>query len=583
MYVDSSSSTIKGKTYRRHLLRESFREDGRVKHRTIASLSACSSEEIEAIRLALRYKGRLQTLLHERPDVSFRQGAPVGAVWTLFDLARQMGIAEALGDSRQGRLALWQVIARALDQGSRLSAVRLAQVHPACDVLGLDGFNEEDLYDNLDWLCKNQPGIEDRLWRSRARANEAPRAQANETSRARSNEAPRARSNEASRAPVGELFLYDVTSSYFEGTQNELAAFGYNRDGKRGKRQIVIGLLCDAEGEPVSIEVFTGNTSDPKTFSSQVRKVSERFGGGAVTFVGDRGMIKSAGIEELTAAGFHYITALTKPQIQTLLSRGAIQLELFDEHLAEVCERDGGRYVLRRNPARAAETAASREGKLASLRKRVGEHNDYLRDRLRAHVATALRLARERSAKLRIDGWATIEADETGRRLNVVVDEAARNDAAQLDGCYVLTTDLAPAQADKETVHGRYKDLALVERAFRTSKTVELQMRPIFVRREERTRGHALVVMLAYRLIRELTARWSGLDLLVHEGLNELAGLCAMEIFENGHARCQSIPAPRDTVARLLEAARVRLPEALPCRGAKVSTKRKLTERRKQR
>jgi hypothetical protein len=551
MHVDTSSSTINGKTYVRHLLRESFRENGKVKHRTIATLSGCKPEEIEAIRLALRHKGQLQTLLARRPTLSLRQGAPVGAVWTLFELARQTGVAEALGDTRQGRLALWQVIARALDQGSRLSAVRLAQVHPACDVLGLDGFNEEDLYANLDWLCKNQSGIEDRLWRLRARGS--------------------------------ELFLYDVTSSYFEGTENALAAFGYNRDGKRGKKQIVIGLLCDVEGEPLSIEVFTGNTSDPKTLSAQVHKVAERFGGGAVTFVGDRGMIKSAGIKELGEAGFHYITALTKAQIRTLMRQGVIQMELFDQYLAEVCARQGGRYVLRRNPARAAETAASREDKLSSLRKRVGEHNEYVRDHPKARVATALRLARERGAKLRIDSWARIEADEAGRRLSVVVDEAARNEEAQLDGCYVLTTDLAPAQAGKEIVHDRYKDLARVDQAFRTCKTVELELRPIYVRREERTRGHALVVMLAYRLTRELSKRWAGFDLRVQEGLNALATLCATEILENGRLRCQSIPAPRESVARLLEAARVRLPEALPSRGAVVSTKRKLTGRRKQR
>ena len=197
MHVDSSKTTRNGKTYHRHLLRESYREAGKVKHRTIANLSRCSNEEIEAIRLALRHKGDLEALVKQRPALVLRQGLAVGALWTLFDMARQLGIERALGDTRQGRLALWQVIARVIHQGSRLSAVRLAGVHAACDVLGLDAFNEEDLYGNLDWLCEHQEAIEKHLSHGRA-GNDG-------------------------------LFLYDVTSSYLEGTQNELGPFGYNR------------------------------------------------------------------------------------------------------------------------------------------------------------------------------------------------------------------------------------------------------------------------------------------------------------------------------------------------------------------
>jgi len=215
-----------------------------------------------------------------------------------------------LGPTRAGKLALWQVIARVIDQGSRLSVVRLAGSHTACDVLNLGKFNEDDLYDNLYWLWENQAKIEDRLFEKR---NGMKR-------------------NEDKQ----QLFLYDVTSSYLEGTENKLAAFGYGRDGKKGKRQIVIGLLCDETGIPLSIEVFKGNTKDPATFGSQVRKVVERFGGGEVTFVGDRGMIKSGQIEDLNKEGFHYITAITKPQIEKLLKTGVIQMELFDQDLAEV-------------------------------------------------------------------------------------------------------------------------------------------------------------------------------------------------------------------------------------------------------
>ena len=246
MYVDQCKT---GK-YTRYLLRESFRDDGKVKHRTIANLSHCCPEEIQAIRLALKHKDDLAALASMADDITLEQGLSVGAVWTIYGLARQLGIIDALGNSRQGKLALWQIMARLIDQGSRLSAVRLAASHAACDILGLEVFDEDDLYENLDWLCENQGCIEDRLFKQMY----------------------------PNKPPM--LYLYDVTSSYLEGTENELGAFGYNRDGKKGKRQIVIGLLCNDLGQPLSIEVFKGNTKDIKTFGNQIRKVADRFGGG---------------------------------------------------------------------------------------------------------------------------------------------------------------------------------------------------------------------------------------------------------------------------------------------------------------
>jgi hypothetical protein len=317
MYVDSSTvKTSSGKLHTRHLLRESFRESGQVKHRTVANLSHCSPEEIGAIKLALRHKQELESLGSVRDSVTFQQGLSFGAVWVVREVALRLDIVQALGSNRDGKLALWQVVARVIDQGSRLSAVRLATSQAACDVLGLGKFDEDDLYKNLDWLAENQGRIEDVLYAQRKREKQAG------------------------------VFLYDVTSSYFEGTHNELAQFGYNRDKKSGKRQIVIGLLCDAEGHPLSIEVFTGNTSDTKTVAAQIEKVKGRFGATAVTFVGDRGMLKSEQIEDLCAQGFHYITAITKPQIEKLLKEGTFQMSLFDKSLAEVTDDDGPRYVL---------------------------------------------------------------------------------------------------------------------------------------------------------------------------------------------------------------------------------------------
>ena len=283
MYVDTSHITRGGKTYTRHLLRESYRAHGKVLHRTIANVSHCSAAEIAALRLALRHKEDLEHLGTLQDVLTLKQGPSFGAVWTVYQVARRLGIAQALGTTREGKLALWQVIARVINQGSRLSAVRLAMAHAACDVLGLGPFDEDALYENLEWLASAQTAIEDRLYVQRTHTK-----------------------------PI-TLFLYDVTSSYLEGTQNALAAFGYNRDGKKGKRQIVIGLLCDEEGHPVSIEVFPGNTQDPHTVAAQVAKLKSRFGVHEITFVGDRGMIKSQQSADLAQQGCHSMTAMTKP------------------------------------------------------------------------------------------------------------------------------------------------------------------------------------------------------------------------------------------------------------------------------
>jgi DDE family transposase len=550
MYVDISSLRQNGKTYTRYLLRECYREEGKIKHRTIANLSRCSPQEIEAVRLALRHKQELAALGSIKDAVQLHQGPSIGAVWLVYQVARELGIEQALGSSRQGRLALWQVIARVIDQGSRLSAVRLAATHAACDVLGLERFDEEELYGNLDWLSVHQAEIEDRLFQLQP------------------------------QEPASGLFLYDVTSSYLEGEHNELGAFGYNRDGKRGKRQLVMGLLCNGGGRPLSIEVFAGNRQDPKTFTPQIKKVAKRFGGREITFVGDRGMIKSPQIEALGERQFHYITAITKPQIEVLLKSDVLQLDLFDETLAEITTEEGVRYILRRNPHRAEEIAASREDKYQTLSRAAVEYNHYLSAHPRARVEVALRLFENRRQKLRLAQWVKLSIE--GREIRVAKNLPALGEIAKLDGCYVLKTDLSREAASKETVHERYKDLALVEWAFRESKTVHLEMRPIYVRRKSRTHGHAFVVMLAYTIIKELATRWQPLDLTVKEGIDQLATLSLTEVRIDDQAPYHQVPTPRDTLQGLLDAAQVRLPKVLPSRGVIVTTKTKLQNRRKQ-
>ena len=396
MYIDTSHITRGGKTYTRHLLRESYRANGKVLHRTIANVSHCSAAEIEAMRLALRHKEELEHLGTIQDAITLKQGVSFGAVWTVYHVARRLGIEKALGTTREGKLALWQVIARVIDQGSRLSAVRLAMSHAACDVLGLGRLMKMPC--TRTWIGWQGPKpVEDRLFAQRTKTK-----------------------------PVS-LFLYDVTSSYLEGTHNELAAFGYNRDGKKGKRQIVIGLLCDEDGHPVSIEVFPGNTQDPHTFAAQLAKVKSRFGVTEITFVGDRGMIKGQQIEDLAQHGFHYITAITKPQIEKLLRTGTFQMDLFDQELAEVLAEEGIRYVLRRNPVRAQEVRDTRHAKLATLQAQVAKQNQYLTDHPRAKAQGAVQKLVARAKNLRIADWVELTLEERAITLTVNDRCAARS------------------------------------------------------------------------------------------------------------------------------------------------------------
>jgi len=548
MFVETIISRQKNKIYKSYLLRQTFREGEKVKHRTIANLSHCTPEEIAAIQLALRYKDDLESLKPLTQSLRLLQGDSVGAAWLLYELARQLGIVRALGTSYEAKLALWQIMARIIDQGSRLSAVRLAQTHAACDILNLETFNEDDLYRNLDWLSDHQHEIETRLFRKRY-----------------------------SHPP--QLFLYDVTSTYLEGINNALAAFGYNRDGKKGKLQLVIGLLCDENGIPLSIEVFPGNTQDPQTFASQIHKTAGRFGAREVTFVGDRGMIKSRQIQDLLDKKFHYITAITKPQIEKLLREEIVQMSLFDEDLAEVVVHDTLRYILRRNPIRAQEVNLSRNDRLGVVQRLLTQKATYLQEHPRAQPNTAKKHLANRIEKLGLTDWISVRY--TRRKLILETDKEQLAEISKLDGCYILQTDLSSAQASKEVVHDRYKDLKLVEWAFRTEKTVHLEIRPVNVQKEKRTRGHVLVVMLAYLIVHELSQRWKHLDHTVEEGIKELTQLCAQQVIIDGQPRLNKIPTPRDSSQQLLEAAGVQLPDVLPYKGIKVATRVNLTDRRK--
>lgn len=549
MHIDDQTYKSNGKTYRRVLLRNSYRVDGKVHHDTIASLCKCTDVEINAIKLALKHKDNLATLIDARENLQTEQGTSIGATWLLSQVAKKLGITKIIGNSKEAKLVLWLVIATLIEQGSRLSATRLAKRHAACDILMIeDGFNENDLYSAMDWLEKNQSNIEDKLFKFRY-GNKVP-----------------------------NFYLYDVTSSYFEGQQNELANFGYNRDKKSGKMQIVIGLMTDDEGNPITVEVFEGNTQDPKTVSNQIKKMAHRFGVKKVTLVGDRGMIKSLQIKELNNDyEFNYITAITKAQIEKLLNDGVIQLSLLDENITEVA-LDGVRYVLRRNPVRADEIENIRQSKLARIQKCVDKKNQYLKEHTRAKMSVAEKEIRTKLDNLKVQKWLEIRINEHG--ISLEVNEEQKKEEAKFDGCYVIKTDLRKIDIDAKSIHDRYKGLAVVENAFRTMKTSFLELRPIFVRKEERTRAHVFVIMLAYMIEHQLRRDWFNLDITVREGITELSSISTVKIMLPGGTSYQVIPSPKAIGKELLKAAGVILPTAIPATNAVVYTKKNLVSER---
>ena len=546
MYIDTSKSVQRGKTYYRHLLRESYREDGKIKHRTFANLSNLPDKVIAAMKLALKHKDDLSALVNVT-NIETAQGMRIGAVFCLQAIAVRLGLVKALGTDRQGKLALWQVLARLIDQGSRLSAVRLAERHGVCDILGVDTFHEDHLYANLSWLSENQELIEKRLFKQRYGA-----------------------------APP-KLFLYDVTSSYLEGTCNAFGAFGYNRDGKKGKQQIVVGLLADSEGVPVSVRVFEGNTQDVKTVGDQINVLVKRFGVEEVIFVGDRGMLKQPQLNLLEDHRFHYITAITKIHIRKLLKDGVFQMELFDEDLGEI-ESEGIRYIFRRNPQRVSEIAASRTDKLKNLHKLLDQKNVYLAGHGRSKAEIAAKKVVAYARKLKLQDWIEVGVDE--RRLSLQFNRQACDEASRLDGCYVIKTDLLAGDVPAGMIHDRYKDLAQVEWAFRTFKQGHLDIHPTFVQTKASTQGHVFVIMLAYLLERELNRCWQNLDITVPEGIDELGSLRGVEI-TIGDATCQKVPRPVGLSEKLLQAAGVRLPDVLPLKQIHVATRKKLIDGRK--
>lgn len=456
------------------LLREGWREGKRVRKRTLANLTDWPAEKVEALRAVLQ-----GAPAGTAPEDAFeiRRSRPHGHVAAVLGSLHRLGLDRMLdrGQSDERRIIVALIVARIIDPQSKLATVRGLHDDTLSSSLGellnLGAIDEDQVYAAMDWLIERQDKVEKAL---------AQR-----------------------HLEEGTLVLYDLSSTWYEGHTCKLAARGYSRDGKKGTLQINFGLLCDRDGRPVAIEVFEGNTADPATIATQVEKLRQRFKLSRVVLVGDRGMITSARIREdlQPVDGLDWISALRNAQIRTLVDAGSLQLSLFDQQdLAEIVDPafPGERIIACRNPLLAEERRRKRAELLSATERRLDKivaATTRKRQPLTGQVEIARRVERDANTYKMAKHF---ELDITDTSFTYRRNEPKIADEALLDGIYVIRTSVPEEALSAEQSVAAYKSLSTVERAFRTIKTVDLQVRPIHHRLEDRVRCHIFLCMLAY-------------------------------------------------------------------------------------
>jgi hypothetical protein len=467
------------RTYERHLLRRSFRDGGKVRKETLANLSHLPPGAITAIRAVLAGK----TLIDAGAAFEVTRSLPHGHAAAVHAMARTLGFPALLGPPGRDRdLAYALIISRVLRPASKLSTAGWWDDVTLGPDLGVAGAATDDIYAAMDWLTARQDDIEKQL--------------------------------AARHLRQGGIAMFDLSSSWMEGAHCELAAYGYSRDGKRGKPQIEYGLLTDHEGRPVAVRVFAGNTADPKTFPEAVSAVREKFGLEQMIMVGDRGMITTARIKDLRELeGMAWITCLRHPAIKKLMADdGPLQLSLFDEQdLAEITSGDfpGERLIACRNPFEARKRARTREELLAATEADLGTiaarvAAGRVKDPDKIGVAAGKVINKRKVAKHFI-------LDIGDGRITWRRDQASIDAEAATDGIYVIRTPVPAETLDTAGAVAAYKDLASLERDFRHLKADDLDLRPIWHRLEDRVRGHVLICMLACYLVWHLRQAWAPL------------------------------------------------------------------------
>ena len=479
MHVAVVPSRQRSGEYSSVLVRQTYREGGKVKHRTLANLSKLPPAAVDAVRAILR--GEQVGPLADSFEIV--RSLPHGNVLAVLGQLRQLGVERLIAARarRERELATAMIVSRVLQPASKLATVRGFDSNTLAGELGVADADEDELYAAMDWLLEQQPKVESALAKR--------------------------------HLSQGGLVLYDLTSTYLEGSRCELAQRGYSRDGKRGLPQIEFGLITNREGCPVAVDVFAGNTADPNTVAAQVDKLKHRFGIAEVVLVGDRGMLTSARIEALKeVGGVGWISALRSPQIEALVKHGHLQLSLFDQrNLAEISSPDfpGERLVVCKNPALAQDRARKREELLLASERELDKVVEAGQaGRLKSKAATGLRVGKI-VGRYKVGKHFLLDITETGfsyrRDSEGIASEAA------LDGIYVIRTSVNEAQLDAQEVVRSYKLLALVERVFKTMKAVDFQVRPVHHRLAERVRAHIFICMLAYYVRWHMERAWAPL------------------------------------------------------------------------
>ena len=472
MHVATTKRKYKGVTYKNYLIRQNYRENGKVKHKTIANITHLPSDLIETIRKRLKEGKPISG-----EGFSIIRSLPHGHVEAILQTIKRIGLDNIIGSKRSKSrdIILGLIIQRLIRPDSKLGSLRNFQDSTATNSVGseleLDSLTRSQLYTALDWLEQRQKRIEKKLAGHHLKA--------------------------------GTIVLYDISGSYYTGKESDLVQYGYNRDKKRGYPQIVYGLICNSEGCPVAVEVFSGDTTDSETLSSQIEKVRRRFGIKQVVWVGDRGMITGKLIQNELRGNqdIDWITALRAPQVKKLVREQAIQLSLFDErNLVEIEAKDypGERLVVCRNPLLAEQRRLKREDLLKATREeldKIVEATHRKRKPLRGKDAIGVKVGKVID-KYKMGKHISYSIEED--RFTYEINQDSVSEEQTLDGVYVIRTSLAQKAYSADNVVETYKSLSQVERAFRSMKTTRLQIRPIYHWTENRIRAHVFLCMLAY-------------------------------------------------------------------------------------
>lgn len=478
MFIQRTYRKTQNKVYQSVVLMENYREGKNVKHKSITTLTKWPEHLVNDLEKLI--KGKAITAIE---DLEFSNGKSFGAIEVIKQVANRLGIEQALGRSKQAKLAIVQIAGYIIAQKSRnYIANEWAIDQDIENIYNVDGFDEDSLYDNLDWLSANQEKIEKEIFRHRYQTEK-----------------------------VKNIFFYDVSSSYLEGTKNELATYEYIRDKKKGNLQIIVGLMLDSYGYPVSIEVFKGNTGDTITISPHLKKIKDVYGVERVIFVADKRITKSCQFDEIISdLKCDYLATITKEQIKLLINKGVLQLSLFGDEITEVDGENNTRYILHRNKYRVIELKQNREARIKKLMDFVTDKNKYLKEHPKAQITIAQRDINSELVRLKLTDFASVDVNEKG--FFIAIDEIAKEKKGELDGCYVIKTQVPKNELNTKDAYERYKDMAMLEYAFRTMNTTFEELRSILVKKEDKTKGHVFVIMLMYMITKYIAAKINKLN-----------------------------------------------------------------------